>query len=234
MKREKRISEKYIYYCFGTFLPKLASLITLPIITGALTKTEYGTYDLISTLASLFLPFATLQIQSAAFRFLIDCRDNDKERKQVITNIYGFLVPVSLVALTILYFALHNLDTIIRLLICVYFAVDIILLTTQQIIRGLSKNKLYSLSAVAHSIINLLMVLLTISLLDKGLIGVLISIITASIVAIIILLIVGDVVSNIDPSLFSWNTIKGLLSYSWPMIPNSLSNWALSFSDDQL
>ena len=54
----------------GTFLPKFAAFITLPILTGQLTKVEYGTYDLVTVMVSLLLPAATLQIQAAAFRLL--------------------------------------------------------------------------------------------------------------------------------------------------------------------
>lgn len=45
----------------GTFLPKVASFVILPILTGCLTKTEYGIYDLVITMVSLLLPAVTLQ-----------------------------------------------------------------------------------------------------------------------------------------------------------------------------
>ena len=81
MSREGKLAKNTMIIAIGTFLPKLASFITLPILTGCLTKTEYGTYDLINVLVSLLLPAATLQIQAAAFRFLIDSRGKDKEIK---------------------------------------------------------------------------------------------------------------------------------------------------------
>ena len=80
MNREKALAKNTFIIAIGTFLPKFSSIITLPIITGGLTKAEMGTYDLISTLVSLFLPVATLQIQSAAFRFLIDVREDEKQK----------------------------------------------------------------------------------------------------------------------------------------------------------
>ena len=86
MSRETTLAKNTIIMSIGTILPKLSMLITLPIITAKLTQAEYGTYDLISTLVSLFLPVATLQVQSAAFRFLIDCNDDKTKRNRVITN----------------------------------------------------------------------------------------------------------------------------------------------------
>lgn len=83
MNREKALAKNTLILSIGEFLPKFSSIITLPIITGGLTKAEMGTYDLISTLVSLFLPVATLQIQSAAFRFLIDVRKEKKKPREL-------------------------------------------------------------------------------------------------------------------------------------------------------
>lgn len=231
MNREKALAKNTFIIAIGTFLPKFSSIITLPIITGGLTKAEMGTYDLISTLVSLFLPVATLQIQSAAFRFLIDVREDEKETKRIITNIISFILPTSLIALTILYLCLGNVSLVIRWLICLYFFSDILMLSTQQIVRGLSNNKLYSASSVTISFSNMLLIVLTISVGKQGLVGVLASITIATTSGLILLLVKGHILSRIDLSLLSRKTLLEMLSYSWPMIPNSLSNWVLSFSD---
>ena len=180
MNREKALAKNTLILSIGEFLPKFSSIITLPIITGGLTKAEMGTYDLISTLVSLFLPVATLQIQSAAFRFLIDVRKEKKETKRIITNIICFILPTSFIALVILYFCIESLSPVIRCLICLYFFSDILMLSMQQIVRGLSNNKLYSTSSVTISFSNMLLIVLTISIGKQGLVGVLASILIVS------------------------------------------------------
>lgn len=231
MNREKALVKNTFIISIGTFLPMFSSIITLPIITGGLTKAEMGTYDLISTLVSLFLPVATLQIQSAAFRFLIDVRHDEKETKRIITNIISFILPTSFIALAILYFFLGNLSPVISWLICIYFFSDTLMLSTQQIVRGLSYNKLYSVSSVITSFTNMFLIVLTISVWKQGLVGVLASITIAKTIGLILLIVKGNILSRIDLSLLSKKTQLEMLSYSWPMIPNSLSNWVLSFSD---
>lgn len=231
MDREKALAKNTFIIAIGTFLPKFSSIITLPIITGGLSKAEMGTYDLISTLVSLFLPVATMQIQSAAFRFLIDVREDEKGTKRIITNIVSFILPTSLIALTILYFCLGSVSPVIRWLICLYFFSDILMLSTQQIVRGLSYNKLYSASSVTISFSNMLLIVLTITVGKQGLVGVLASITIATTIGLIMLLVKGHILTKIDLSLLSKKTLLEVLSYSWPMIPNSLSNWVLSFSD---
>ena len=83
-RREKSLIKNTIVLSLGQFFPIFISVITLPILTAKLTKAEYGTFDLISTLVMLLLPIATLQIQSAAFRFLIEHRDNKQKCKAII------------------------------------------------------------------------------------------------------------------------------------------------------
>lgn len=229
--REKNFAKNTFIISLGTILPKFTSLITLPILTGRLTTAEYGTYDLINTLVSLFLPLATLQIQAAAFRFLIDRRDNKKEADQVVTNIVAFVLPVSILALTVLFFALRNLTAMIRALICVYFFVDILLKATQQIVRGFSNNKLYSLSSIIHSVLNMVLLVLLVSVGDQGLAGVLIAMTASQLAGLLLLIFRGGILKHINFRLVSVDMLKELLGYSWPLVPNSLSLWVLRVSD---
>jgi len=93
MSRESKLAKNTFILAIGTFLPKFVAIITLPILTGYLTKEEYGTYDLITVLVSLVLPAATLQIQTAAFRFLIDVRHDVDSIKTIITKANNAIVP---------------------------------------------------------------------------------------------------------------------------------------------
>ena len=91
MSRETKLAKNTFILAIGTFLPKLASFITLPILTGSLTKEEMGSYDIITVLVSLLLPTVTLQVSAAAFRFLIDVRNDQEKIKTIINTIYTFI-----------------------------------------------------------------------------------------------------------------------------------------------
>ena len=84
MSRDKELVKNTGILAIGTFFPKLVVLITLPILTGYLSETDYGTYDLVVTLVSLLLPAVTLQIQAASFRFLIEVRNDEKQIKIIV------------------------------------------------------------------------------------------------------------------------------------------------------
>lgn len=231
MKREEKLIKNTIIIAIGNFLPRLASFIVLPILTGYLTQEEYGIYDLITVLVSLLLPAVTLQIQTAAFRFLIDVRGDLKEEKRIVTNIFAFTFPVSIIALIILYFALFQLEPLVRLLICIYFIFDILVNTARQIVRGLSKNMDYSISAIIGSCGRLLFALVFVLWLRTGLVGATLTLIASVAVEFLYLIFRTRLHRYIDFSLLSKSTVKKLLKYSWPMVPNSMSMWVMRLSD---
>lgn len=231
MNRGESLAKNTVILAIGNVLPKAVSFITLPILTACLTKAEYGTYDLINTLVSLFLPLVTLQIQTAAFRFLIDKRSDTEGQRKIITNICVFTGVVSLFALLILYFVLWKYSIITRMLLCLYFLLDIMIATSRQIIRGIGRNSVYSSSSIINSITNLLFVFLLVKTLSLGLNGVIASLALALLASQVYILFKVNIIGYIDIKLIDSSTLAELLRYSWPMIPNSLSGWVMRLSD---
>lgn len=231
MSRETKLVKNTIILSIGTFLPKAVSFITLPIITGYLSQDEYGTYDLILTLVSLILPVATLQIQTAAFRFLIDHRGDKANTKKVISNILVFVLPISILALCVLFIAMFRLPLSTRTIVCLYFFGDILANIGRQIARGISKNFDYSISAIISSFGQMLCVVLLVYLLKGGLNGALFALAFAECISVSFLFFKIKLFTYIDLTLFDKVLLKEMLSYSWPMIPNSLSMWVMRASD---
>lgn len=231
MKREKSLLKNTFILALGTYLPKLTTIITLPLLTGYLSKAEYGTYDLITTLVSLLLPALTLQIQSAAFRFLISCRDNREKITVIVTNIFSFTIPISLIGLIITYFCLGSLSPDTKILMLLYFFVDILYTGVGQVARGLGKNFIYATGSVIVSVTNMIGICITLLVLQMGLNGLLISMAVACLIGNILLVWRVELLSYFSLKAVSIQRIKELLTYSWPMVPNALSNWVLSLSD---
>lgn len=231
MKREKSLLKNILILFIGTVIPKIASLISLPLITAYLSKKEYGVYDLILTFVSLFLPLATLQLQSSAFRYLIDAKNNEKKKKEIITNIIYFTFIFSVISLLILFFCLYKYDTNIKILIILYYFLDIFVVTLRQISRGLSKNFNYSISVLINSLFELMGVFIFIVLLRYGLIGALLSLVIGQFFSLIYLVLKNNLIDNFCLKYVSKKELKELISFSWPMIPNSMSSWVMNLSD---
>ena len=230
-KRSTELINSSIILAVGTFLPKLASFVILPILTAYLTKEEYGSYDLIVVLASLILPAATLQIQTAAFRCLIMAREKEEEKKRIITNIFLVMVPVSLVMLAIVYFLFPSDSVTLKVIVCIYFFADAIYGAMGQIARGLARNVDYSVGAIINSIGNVLFLLILVMKLSAGLKGAVFTLFAAYTLASLFIGYRIRIHRYFDLSAYDSGMIKKMLAYSWPMVPNAMSMWVMRASD---
>ena len=229
MSREKALTKNVFIIGLGTFLPRLSMVIVLPILTGYLTKTEFGTFDLINTLVLLLLPIVTLRIETAAFRFLLECKDIN-EKKNIVTTMLVYGITISILALVIFYVLATEINILTRAMISLFFFLDTIHVLTLQIVRGFSKNMVFSISAIINSLIKMSLIVLLVSMLNIGLNGVLIATNVAFVISIAVNIIGGSIYKYISHKSFSLGKLKSMLQYSWPMVPNSLSYWAMNFS----
>ena len=234
MNREKNLLKNTAIISLGTFFPKFFTVLITPILTAQLTKAEYGEYDLIVTIVSLLLPIATLQISSAAFRFLINKRGVYDECKPIVSTIYFFVTITAICSGIIYYIVVGHISGISGIIVSIYFVFDILLITTQQVLRGLGKNMLYSVSTIIQSIVLLIAVVFLTGLLGSvnfGLAGVVVSLMLSTAVPFFLILFISGIIAFIDVKSVSKKTLKDMLSYSWPMVPNNLSIWVLNLSD---
>ena len=231
MSREKNLLKNIFVLGLGKVLPRFFSLFTLPIITFYLSQEEFGTYDLITTMVSFFLPLVTLQMQSAAFRFLLNNRENKDYCEIIISNILLFTFISSSVGLGVLFLFLIKVPFILRVLIVLYYFIDTYFNTVQQIARGLSKNKVYSTSVIVCTVIEFFSILLFVVYLEFSLNGLICALILSCFVASIYITMELNILKYFKYSKRSKKVILELLSYSWPLIPNSLSSWVMQLSD---
>lgn len=74
---------KYLFKNIGVlmianFSSKILVFLLVPLYTSVLSTTEYGSYDLAVSTATLLFPILTLNIVDAVMRFSMDCAVNKK------------------------------------------------------------------------------------------------------------------------------------------------------------
>ena len=231
MSRETKLAKNTFILAIGTFLPKLASFITLPILTGSLTKEEMGSYDIITVLVSLLLPTVTLQVSAAAFRFLIDVRNDQEKIKTIINTIYTFITPVSVISVIILFFVFPGQSTLVKLMICLYYLADIFVNATRQIVRGIGRNLDYSISAIVSALGKMIFAVVFVWYFKIGILGAVTALFGASTVSLIVIMLRSKIYHYFSAESISKECLKNLLAYSWPLIPNSMCMWVMNLSD---
>ena len=233
-KKKSRIEnlvKNTLIISLGTFLPQLTSLITLPILTLKLSSAEYGYYDLIGTLISLLIPIITLQIQAAGFRFILSSKDDKIQCTKYISNIFFVVTISSFFSTIILYFVFYKLSNWIKICILMYFVLDTYTNALIQIVRGFSKNKIYSIGAIIQSLVKTIVLYILLINANLGLLGSIIALILGNVVAFIFEFCAIKLWQYLSFKQISKNIIKEMLKYSWPMVPNTLSGWILRVSD---
>lgn len=227
MGRTKELAKNTFILALGAFLPHLGALVTLPIYTGMLSKTELGRYDLIVVTVYIISVIITLQIHQAVFRFLIDVRGKEDEKSYITNTIFFELFP-AIIASVIFGFTFYTLPIVSRLLIAVYSFINIQFVVFGQIARGLGRNLIYSIGAIINTVLNLIMVLVLMVGRGLGFNGLFISLNLAFLTGTVFTMIACRIPQKIDLQLLNKSKLKELLSYSWPMVPNTLSIWTVN------
>ena len=231
MSRESNLIKNTFTLGLGTVLPRLAQFIVLPILTSCLTVEEYGVYDFVFVLVSLLLPAASLQMPSAAFRFLIDVKEDKEECTRIVTGIFVVILPVSLVVLTGLFFVYRSVPYITRLLICLYLLLDFLCVANRNVLRGLCRNREYSRNAILTSLCRLVCIIVVLKYFHMGLNGALLSLAITCFISMLLLTFGCRLYKYFDLKAVSKAKIKEMLAYSWPLVPTGLSAWVIKASD---
>ena len=212
MSKNQELFKNTVILGFGQMIPKLISVIVLPYLTGYLSTYEYGVYDLIITISSLCIPLISLQIQQAAFRYLISYEYDDAD---IVTNSFLYILIMLLFwfPLILLIGNIYLKSIVIAALVYVMYALEVLFDWICQVARGIGDNKKYSLAYDFYSTLLLIIMIM------------------AYTIAFAFLF------SNIKVYfLIKWNrhsilVIKKLLSYSVPMIISTIALWIVNLSD---
>lgn len=228
--RNKTLAKNTIVLGIGQFIPKLISLITLPILTKYMSTESYGVYDLILSVGSLAIPFFTLLIQQAAFRFLIDPQ---KDKIRTISN--SLIVIVTLFAFWFLIISGASLMKVYSIpvmwMIFFLYTSESLYDAAGQYVRGLGSNFSYSIGVIIYSVVNmlLLLVLLILNIINAYTVILISSI--SYIIGFVFLCMKGGIHRYINFRICSKDYIKDMLTYSLPIIPSSVALWIVNLSD---
>lgn len=216
-----------VIYFIGTALSKVLMLVVLPIITRFVTTEQYGIYDLIITVSSLFVPLFTFQIIETAYRFIYDAKES--EVKTIITNVAASVIITSVVFLLItfvvgqIWFSLENI-----IYIALYYIGTVILNFYQRVARSLELNKEYAISGFISTITLLSFQLILVTCTSMRVDGLIYSYFISCIISSIYLELKVTAIRYINFALVKPSIIKEYLRFSMPLVPNSLLWWGTS------
>ncbi len=219
-------------YAIGNVSSKLISFLLVPIISFYLTKSDLGIYDLVITGLNLLVPIFTIQISNGVYRWLLDFNRKIKiSRRVIFTGLIINLIGIFLFAvLYLIFYKLFNivLDPLIAILLV---ASNSLFTFFQFVIRGIAKNKFFSISGIVNSVFLLLFNTILLAYFKLGLNSLFYAIIFSNLIATLYLIIKIDFRDFFSFSFLNGKIAKRMANYSVPLIPNQISWWLINASD---
>ncbi len=233
MGKNKQLLKNTLILAIGMVLPKIFTVLTIPIYSSYLNVEEFGGVDYVTTIIlGLVVPVLTLQLENGVFRYLIDAKDEEQKKRYISTGCFLVLL-LSLIAMIVMYFIpITGLDTpLLRLVLSIYVAIETLILFFRNVVRGLGNNAQYALNSIISVVVNFVMLVITMMVLKAGVEGYMLSLLIPDIVALIYLIWHEKLYNYIRFSYFNQDDLGKLLRYSLPLIPNAISWFVINFSD---
>ena len=225
--KSKSLLDLFLIYGIGTISTRLINFVLIFITTFYLNKEQVGQYDLILITLSLLTPVATLQLADSALRWLLE-DSSVASLRRVVSNaavvLFGGLLFVGAVLAVINYF--DPIPFLSKIYVLIFF--QSIFLLTQQCVRGQGDNKTYVISGILYTLLYASFTLYSLAILHLKVEGVVTANILAIILVNIFVLFKNKLYNYFSISQFDISFSRDLLRYSIPLIPNSLSWWAIS------
>lgn len=231
MNKEKALLKNTVIVSFGRIGTQLVSFFLLPLYTALLSTEEYGIVDLLNTLVTLLVPVINLEIEQGIFRFLIESR-NDERRKRELISISVLATAAQAAVFAVIFLAvsplIHSPYKYFLLLnmICSLFS-NLFL----QIARGLGRNFQYSAGSFLVGASTVVFNVLFIAVFHWGAYGMLAASMLANLICAIYLFAMLHMGKDVRLSLWNQPLFKELLKYSIPLIPNIINWWIINASD---
>ncbi|HBD0774329.1 TPA: lipopolysaccharide biosynthesis protein, partial [Enterococcus faecium] len=157
MSKTKYLIKNMGILTISNFSSKILVFLLVPLYTSVLSTTEYGTYDLTISTATLLFPILTLNIVDAVMRFLMD-KDKNKKNiasiaiKVIFLSVIVFGSVMYLLNITKLWQDVYGLEKYIFLYYISYVWNQFLI----QFAKGLEKVKAMGIAGIISTIVTII------------------------------------------------------------------------------
>lgn len=226
--RVKELISNSVLFTIANMGSKLLVFLMVPLYTSVLTTEEYGISDMVQTTVQLLYPVLTCMISEAVLRF---CFLKDVDSSQVLsvgvrTTLLGSIINI-LLSLIFLYVPFFSSLGRYVLFVPIMFLGQSMSQLFHKFARGIGRVKVSATAGLIETVLVVALNLLFLLVFKIGILGYLLSYTLSGYVTAcyIALSCKSDMrkAQKVTPGLS-----KQMFEYSIPLVPNSLSWWALS------
>ncbi len=238
MQDKKNEKNKYhslikntVLFTISSFGSKIIVFLMVPLYTQILSTEDYGIVDLISATASLLIPVLTLNIQDAIMRFILE---DESEAGNVLSTGIRIVILGSLAFAGILGFLkfVHIIKfekVLLIYLFCCYFF-GALNNCFSLYLKGKEKVKVLAVSGIINSGLLCILNIVLLVIFRFGLYGYMIAHIATLVITVLYQTVFGEIYKDIKFNGYK-NLSKKMVTYSSPLIGNSVAWWINNVSD---
>lgn len=228
-QKYKRLLTDTLIFAIGNLGSKVILFFMVPLYTHFLSKEEYGTSDLVFTVAQLLVPFVSLVIFDAVLRFGLSQNANKKNvlKSSLLVVFAGSLITVLVTPL----FKLYPVLSAWRWYLCIYVILTMLGNVELNYLKLIGKNKSYALISIFHTLVLALLNYYLLAVLHWGIKGYLVAVVLSSAVTVLLSFISGRVGNALKEGIVDKALLREMIVYSSPLIINNISWWVIQSSD---
>lgn len=232
MSAIRELGKNTILIFIGNLGSKFVGFLMLPFYTRWLSQEDYGTTDIIFVYSSLLLGVTTCCIADAIFIFPKNSSINKQKRYFTTGAIFSF---ITLILTGVIFIGLENIfqfyDISNSFTNYTWWIYTILIVTftqnfIQQFCRSINKIILYSISGVILTILTALFSFIFIP--KYGIFGYLLATTISLTISSFSIFLLAQLYSYFRFSFFDKKLLKEMLSYSCPLIPNTIMWWSIN------
>lgn len=215
----------------GRLGSKVLVFLLVRFYTAVLTKEEFGTADLITSLCNFLIPIACAGLSSGFFRFAAEARSK-QEMSDVFSSGMTILALASMgfALLSPILFAIPYFSDYVWLILLYVLCANFHYLCS-DFVRAQGNYRLFAIQGLLNTALNISFNLLFLLPLSMGLTGYVLSVIAADLVTSLFLFFYCKLGQYLRPGEASRTTVRAMLRYSLPLIPATLCWWITNVSD---
>ncbi|MBF0601916.1 oligosaccharide flippase family protein [Limosilactobacillus oris] len=228
-RRARYLAKNTFIFTLGNIGSKLISFFLLPLYTNCLTTSQYGTVDLITTIATVAVPMITLDIGESLMRFGLD-KDADRSQNtqiSILILLLSFIITFMFTLLLSRFTNIGKYSSYIFFYMISFAACQVF----QSDLRGKELLLHYSLASMLVTFFVAIFNILFLLVFRLGIEGYLLAYGISNFLVAIYCLVVGKGYRSFGFKLITKNRLKEMVSYSFALIPNTFMWWITDSSD---
>lgn len=228
-KKYSSLIKDTLIFSLGSFGSKLILFFMVPLYTNYLTTEEYGTADLVFTVAQFLTPIMSVVIHDAIIRYGLS---KDFKRENVLRVGY-YIIGVDIMVAIVLspVIGLYKPLTQWKWYLSVYAVISIVDSIQFNYLKACGKNRLYAVLSILKTACMASLNVLLLAIKHIGVRGYLLANILALLLTNLLVFVLGKYANELKKSKHDSKLLKEMLWYSTPLILNNISWWVIQSSD---